>query len=53
MKAMAGSAGQTVKTQINRRIIACFWNKGRAIWGDEVELGRALLVDARRTAAQN
>ena len=39
MKAMAGSAGQTVKTQINRRIIACFWNKGRAAWGDEVEMG--------------
>jgi hypothetical protein len=39
MQAMAGQGGDTVNQQVARDILALFWDRGRACWGDEVELG--------------
>jgi hypothetical protein len=39
MKAMTGQGGDAKKDQIPRRVLACFWDRGRAHWGDEVEFG--------------
>ncbi len=39
MKAMAGKGGDTVKDQVARRVLLCFWDRARANWGDEVQLG--------------
>jgi hypothetical protein len=38
-KAMTGKAGQTVSEQVQRKVLACFWDRGRAHWGQEVLLG--------------
>jgi hypothetical protein len=38
-KAMTGKAGQTVSEQVQRKVIACFWDRGRAHWGQEIEFG--------------
>ncbi len=39
MRALSGKGGETVKDVVARRVIASFWDRGRAHWGDEVELG--------------
>lgn len=39
MKALSGKGGDTVQDQVPRKITAVFWDRGRAHWGDEVELG--------------
>ena len=39
MQALSGKGGDTVRDQVPRKIVAVFWDRGRAHWGDEVELG--------------
>jgi hypothetical protein len=38
-KAMTGKAGDTVSEQVQRKVLACFWDRGRAHFGQEVLLG--------------